>query len=53
MFLEIGEYAVNLQEKTHVELQSNFIEEITLWHGCSVNLLHIFRTFLKADLGPK
>ena len=52
MFLEIGEYAVNLQEKTHVELQSNFIE-ITLGHGCSVNLLHIFRTFLKADLGPK
>ena len=29
------------------KLQSNFIE-FTLWHGCSVNLLHIFRTpFLK------
>ena len=26
-----------------IKLQSNFIE-IALWHGCSVNLLHIFRT---------
>ena len=30
--------------KTHIEVQSNFID-ITLRHGCSpVNLLHIFRT---------
>ena len=35
--------AANLQENTHAEVQSNFIE-ITLWNGCfPVNLLHIFR----------
>ena len=37
-------YAANLQENTHAEVQSNFIE-ITLWHWCSpINLLHISRT---------
>ena len=37
-------YVANLQEDTHAEVQSNFIE-ITLRHGCSpVNLLHIFKT---------
>ena len=33
-------------------LLSNFKVEITLWYGCSVNLLHIFRTpFYKNTYG--
>ena len=31
------------QSVVSLKLLCNFIE-ITLWHGCSVNLLHIFRT---------
>ena len=35
-------HAVNLQEKENAKLHSNFIE-ITLHHGCSINLMHIFK----------
>ena len=40
-----------LQSVISIKLQSNFIE-ITLRHGCSVYLLHIFKTsFLKNNFG--
>ena len=43
-------YAVILQENENAKLHSNFIQ-ITLPHGCSVNLMHIFRTvFLQKHL---
>ena len=35
-------YAANLQENENVKLNSNFIE-ISLQHGCSINLMHIIR----------
>ena len=45
-------YAANLQENTHAEVQSNFIET-ALRHGCSpANLLHISRaSFFKNTSG--